>query len=782
MANKTIKIEAEMSPKVSPKMEKMMKTYAELGAKAANPKDLAKYNKEMDKTIKYAEKWVKLTKEQTKAMKDGPTKALKEQDQLLQQIGKRMETAQMRMGKADEAGREWMYRKLASTGITAQSDPAGYARLSQTAGQITANVRNRAQGDVDVGMDIFRQQREKMDDEKQQQRMERVAKIMAWGAAGKVAGAAVSTAGDVFFGQSMRKAQFGAEAAGFAGKMYGDLTSGDYTGIQAMMKDPAALAQFKEIVSDSKTRSLMTQGGNALSAAGGVVMGAGQTALGIGMMASGAGAGMGGLNLAQGVGSMTGAIGDLGMVAQNYRAGKTEADVSNAAIQGAEYLSRLDPIKLLQMQRLQGRVRQISEYGLLNGQGATTDPASMMADVGAFGIAGGIGSVDESIQYQQALRGVTTTGASLNAAMLGNVMRAPEVLGIGRESAIAGMGATSRMSGGTLGANAELFNVMRKAMALGIDDSKLREAIVTTLPRLLETGSGREGSLGNVMDAMNVAAQSAMNRGQPMDLRDVELGVAANKIGGVFTGGASGIQSLDVAMMGAGINAGHALRKDKRFKNLDANTIQQLSAMGNDKLNKNERTDDMLNAVGIKDDKDKEEVLNAIRTARGKRFESYAKGSGMTSPTLTGALADQLKLPYDQAKAAVGLVTAGNYATQNRAPPPAAVDANGNPIPVTNLTPEQQKAADAARQDAANRQSPDQAALRSKDNKEQLANSLVAAGSFIERLESLSRSGNLEGLKNVPDLIDQVAKSINGLGTAATQSGLAVPGRPTGSK
>jgi hypothetical protein len=596
---------------------------------------------------------------------------------------------------------------------------------------------------------------------------------MAIGAGVQIAGKVLATGGDIIFGQSMRKAQYGAEAAGFAGKMYNDLTSGDYTGMITAMGDPEARKRFKEIVGDAGYRSNFNQAGAAIGAVGGIIGGAAQTGMGLAMMTNpvtalgAAGAGMGGMNFSGGVGSMAGSIGELGSVGANYMAGKTDADVSSAAIQGMEYTRNLDPIRLRHLQELQSRTRQIAEFGSLSSLGG--DPALKMNEMGKVGVLGGIGTLEETMSHFQALSNVMTHTSAMDKNNLAMVTRAPELLGMSREGAVQGMGATSRMAGGTGGAANELLNIMRKATALGMDDAKIREAIVTTLPQMLENGMGREKTLGNVSDFLSLAKTSAAQHGGPMDLRDLSTAAAAVKIGGQWTGGSTGLGSIDVPMVGGGINLGDKIRK--KHKNFDTMTAQAFATLGIDKLNiGNSYVRDAFEDMNITDPAVQEEILEQYRVQKGASITKSQKGSGLGRANYFLQVGRSVGSDdYDATKlAAYGADRGSNVRNKDR----AAADPN-DPTNANMMDPRNRSAVDANIGNAGNQYSPTDKALTDEENKAQLKNAIAAAGAFITDLERLSKI-DPEKLKLVPALVDSLAVSIEHLGTAV--QGVRIPG------
>jgi hypothetical protein len=769
MANKVVKIEADIAPKPSTAMQRELKKLGTEVQKTFGPKAMEATTKALDKHIKGLQQTIKLTKEQGKIYKDHVLAPLQEHERVYKRIVTQVERSQRILNGGDRSVR-WLARKLRSEGVTHAGDPDAYAIYDQQSKVRNARTQSMAQGNFMAGMDIIEQRRKADADASQEERMKKVATAMAIGAATRVAGQTLATGGDIIYGQSMRKAQFGSEAAGFAGKMYNDLTRGDYTGMIAAMGDPAARAKFKEIVADSEMRSKTNQAGAAVGAVGGIIGGSAQTALGFGMMSVPGGAGMGGMNAMGGIGTVAGSIGELGGVGANYMAGKTEADVSSSAIQGMEYVRTLNPIRLRHLQELQGRTRQIAEFGSLSSLGG--DPALKMNEMGRVGVLGGIGSLDETMSQFQALRGVMTHTSAMDKDNLAMVTRAPELLGIGREAAVQGMGATSRMAGGTAGASGELFNIMRKATALGLDDAKIREAIISELPRIMESGMGREKTLGNVMDVMSLAKTSAADHGGPVDLRDLSTAAAAVKIGGKWTGGGTGIGSIDVPMVGGGIVLGSKIRKE--HKSFNAMTAQRFATLGIDQLNLgNAYVQDAFQQANINDPKVQEEILGKYREQKGQTADQAIKASGLGKANYISNFAEAMGITYDEAKLALYGVSRGENVRQKDR---TAADPNG-PSNAHMLDPRARSANEANVANAGNEYAPTNAAMTDEENKGQLKNAITAAGTFINQLERLSKV-NVDGLKNVPGLVTDLAIAVERLGVAT--QGVNLPGTAGG--
>jgi hypothetical protein len=335
------------------------------------------------------------------------------------------------------------------------------------------------------------------------------------------------------------------------------------------------------------------------------------------------------------------------------------------------------------------------------------------------------------------------------------------------------MGSFSRMQGGTAGAANELFNIMRKATALGMDDAKIREAIINELPRIMESGMGREKRLDNVMDVMALAKTSAAQRGGPMDLRDLSDAAAAVKIGGQWTGGGTGIGSVDTPMVSQGIVLGSKLRK--KFPKFNAVTAASFATMGMDQMTTSNRyVTDALTELGITDPAQQEEIVSSYRAQKGATMNKVVKASGMGKANFLKEVSEQTGIhDYEKALLAYYGIDQGEPARQQGR---KAADPTG-PSNANMLDPRARGAVRANQENAANEYAPTNAALTDEQNKAQLKNAITAAGAFITELERLSKV-NVEGLKDVPKLVTDLAIGIERLGRAT--QGVNLPGTAAG--
>lgn len=778
MADKVLKIEAEIAPRAGGGAQKLLKLAKEIGAAVANPKMLALQNKEYDKTIKFATQHLKITKEQAKVWKEN-LNTTKQQKTAIEDIGKLMERAQARLGKADFAGQEWLRRKMASSGINPITDPAGYARLQRTANQVSGNVRNRAQGDVDAVMGFAQETARQQADEKQTQRMERVAKMMAIGTGIKVAGQIAGTVGDVIWGAEQRKLQFGSQAASFAGTLYKEMIGGDISSIHAMAKDPKAMARFKEIVSDARTNSQIQQGAEMAKGAGDVVLGGAQAYLGMAM----GGVGMGPVTVGVGAQQGIGGLASMGKTGMNYFAGKTEADVARTSLEALAYTKGLNPIEQMQFQELTSRQRQFAELGGMSGgigiqwnrdkNGKKTTAvdysktgygaAKFIMDNAA---AGGIGNFDEALGMYEQLRGRIGERGAAHEGNFAAITTAPWSIGATRGSAMTGLTGAAGLMGGVAGASTELLNIFRKATSLGIHDSGLRTAFADAIPQLLETQSGRAYGTGTARAAWDLMEGNRQMRGPGaiMDMRDLTVAQQGMQVANQMTGGQSGLMPLDNAMLTKKYLAAKRAGASDR-------TAQILAAMPMNDLVMTGDTARLLSGS-----KDPQAVLDATRNAEVGVFKSLLP-RGTTDAEAAFMYAKDRGISVEAARTAMGYVDTGAESkSMSYLGFPAALSSHG--------TKEQRANAEKlARLQLTNTYE----GATNPQMQQHVGGALAGSEKLMQNLTELSKKWDLEGLKDVPGLVDKVAASINRLGVAsATYTGTPysgsapVPPRVTG--
>jgi hypothetical protein len=741
-------------------MEKLIKSYRDLGGAALNDKQLKKYNAEMERTIKYTEKYVKLTTQQAKIMREGPERSMREQEKIFDRITKKMDLAQKRQ-TGPALGDRWLHHKIQQFG-SGYGDPTNQPlrdHWEARARAMNMRAREQHQGDIDLGREAIERRMRREEDDRMRDRQERTAKLMTIGAGIKVAGAAVGSTGDVVYGASMRKAGFEAEAAGFAGKMYNDLVGGDYTGLAAILRNPKALGQFRSLVNDAKTNSQFQQFAQGAE-------GVGSTALGAATMLSSGGMGpMAGLTMTAGAGTTVGGIRDATMAVQNAYLGKTAADTSSAAIRGLEFIKASDPIRLRQIGELQGRLAQIHQHAALSGgvvgigdEGGTNmagDPYSLYNRMVKMGSRAGLGS-DQAMGVFESLRGQLTHKAAGSTANFEVAAAAPHLLGMGRESAIGGMGVLGRtmMSGGD-GASVQLIQVMRKAMAYGIEDSRLKETITATLPQMLETGAGRSMNLNSMDELMRLATNISKQHGGEMDPNDIRKAAGAMQLGSAISGGNTGLAPLDVQMVGPATNM---LMRKYGKGGMTGNLAGLLATMPlGDLQSRNQENIAYMEQAGIKGEEAQEKLLEEIRLSKVAGLRRLFPGQ--TDTVIAGMMKRQFGSDWETTFGMTG------FASKEGQRRKGVMEL---PQPTRQETGEE-KIFKTLQGKAFTENQGITGALENQDVQDNLGDTVAAAGAITSMFNELSKMNNLDAIRDVPGLLQASADRLNDLGDAAAR-------------
>jgi hypothetical protein len=348
------------------------------------------------------------------------------------------------------------------------------------------------------------------------------------------------------------------------------------------------------------------------------------------------------------------------------------------------------------------------------------------------------------------------------------------------------------MMSGTAGSNDRMLELMRKAMTLGIEDSRLKEAIVTTLPASISAMGGRTGNLANMSNIMSMAGNAALAGGRTMDQRDISVAAQAVDYNSRLTSGASGIGPIDVRMT----NKTMAVA---RKMGLPADVGWALSTLGNKDLVMSEMTKDLLSSGGITDPKKQQAVLDAIRMGRANVADDTLKGMSSRQAVRDVALSQNDQVPYDVVKQSRNagkyqdasafekwiegkkdVLRATGTGTGPRFPNPLMdlfrpLDEGANPMSsgVEGLL-------GTNRSIARTQGAPTQAGFTDEKMQANLGNAVLVGEKFVGMLERMDKMGNLDHLQSVPKLVDDLATSIEHLGTAtatATGQKLRVPDR-----
>ena len=623
MANKVLKIESVMSAPQTLPIEKALKKVAETARQTFSPKMWKDVNKEVDRHVKYLKETYKITKQQGEAYREHIIKPLKEQEALHKRIETTTRRSQLLFDNAERMADRRYQRRM--QGVNALRNPGDAAAIREEADYRYAGVMSKARGTMGAGFDYAASQADARQEEARNRRQEIAAKIMAGAAAVRIGGAIASGVGELYYGQSMRELGHKAGAAGFANTMYNQLTSGDISGLFAMMEQPGGMSRMRGLLGDAKTASQLNLIGQGLAGAAQMGIGGAQTFVGTTMTGPWAP-----MNVSQGL--ETGLAGGLtaGRAWADYSAGKVGHDVSNAALQGMQFMQSLNGPRQRQLAEVMGRLPQLAELASLSGK----KPGDIVSMLATAGEGGGL-TFDQTQSLYETMGSSSSSAAALSN--VGVVARAPRTMGIGREAAMAGMASLTGMAGGSDTAGRQLFEIMRRATSMGMSDAKIREAIVTTLPQIMETQAGRMTSSMGVTDAMSAAMRNAALQGRTMDTGDIRTGMGAVQAANMLTGGRSGIGPLDVGMAGA-------LLRTAKAAGVDSRTAFSLSQIPFNDLGGTE-TRALLAGAGIGDRSAQDDIINKLRGAAGGVLSTTFPG--MNTAQMASALARQTGANYD---------------------------------------------------------------------------------------------------------------------------------------
>lgn len=518
--NKSLSIGANIEPKVSPKFERILKQMGNSTAKALNTPELKKMNVEWTKILKNYEQFGKIDQRLTKQLRDQSSKAWKEQTKLVESFNREMNRSVKIYADADKIAARWAQKRVAfryGAGTTLEDLPTGVRQgiLTQQAG-MAEGLRGRAAATQASGMEFMRDMAERQQADKAEARArltENIMKVAAWGQA---ASAAVGVVGQVY-GFGMREASYEAAARSFGGDMYRRITSGGAEAFGTMFdisRDPSRMAN---LISNARTASQLGLasdiGGSAFGLLG---KGAVMTAM------PGSAAFMAG-----------GAMGDVSTLSNSIMdaaAGKVSADVAGQANKAVALMGQMSPIQRQLMMEYAGNLPEYGRLAALSQMGAQ---APLL--IGEAGVRGGIGR-QGGMQVYQGLRGALSESAA--TYMMGTAARGEFDMNIGREATVGGLTRMATMAQGQAGAEDRLINVMRKATALGIKDSTLREAIVTAMG-----GMGTEGRLTSTAQ-MEMQAGLLPNMATMQDVKEI---VGGGQLANKLFSGSSGYLPADVA-------------------------------------------------------------------------------------------------------------------------------------------------------------------------------------------------------------------------------------------
>jgi hypothetical protein len=649
-----------------------------------------------------------------------------------------------------------------------------------TGNDIADMARNRTQAHVQIGLaDQMRAQEQRAAEigERQQKYNRMASYATAFGVATQVAGEALSTFGNVAYGQREKELKYSGQAAQFAGKLYEDARTGDFTTMYGMLnaKGPTGakgMALFREMMSDAGMRSGLNEWGSYGSAVGKSIVGTAQAALGTSLMVGtgGLAAGVGGLNVTQGVGGAVGGGIDLAERIAEYNAGRRQAELSDAGLRAANYMRNLDPIKLQQLSELQTMIPHLADLGNLS---SGFSPNKVATQIAIAGGKGGIQSYQESKGYFDLLREQTSQATAEKD--LEHVTRAPELYGIGRQYGASAMGALATGAGGNERAKKEMFDLFSSATLKGLNDSKIREGIVTTLPALMTGYGSRAASLTGANQLMDLAKEQAAAGGRAgpdlTDLRTALQGLMSNQ---QATTTNTGIAPWDVANWTSDQGALGKLSK-KMGKRLTPTARKQISLdigqLSNEALD-TEAGKGYLRKQGLSEE-EANEFINDLRTGRaqspgrsmgtmaGDEYElALRMPGGLTDANIAKArsiLKPAMVVSEKTQKALKG-------ATETLFPPPlvpggtstgreGVIDwENAMKPPEVQGTmgrnKDQRETTEAAQKIASTKLINTIEALNNPDMQRNLVGSVEALSAFAQAAADASREGRLDALKN----------------------------------
>jgi hypothetical protein len=728
MDNKQIRIEPMIEPKTSPKMERMIKQYGVMWQKATQFGDLSKGNKELEKRLKYMGQWVTKDKELAKVMSQNSNKALENQKTTLQMIGREVDKNLVRYKNAETTAARWAAR--ATRSATARYGDLGgvpdFVSRNIAAGQagMTGRIQGLAAGNAMSGSEILMQQAK---DEEQQRAGERRMKMWQMGVWGQAAAGVVGGLSNMYFGYGMRSLGYQAQERGMSDKLYGEITSGDYSSVLMMAKHRD---KIKDLATNQQQATLWGLGAQA---AGGVF----QTATSI---ASG--------GLANNPGGIAGGPMSVAAAGLDYWAGKDKADAVSAAVQGIDYLKALDPVQMRQFRELTGRAKSVQEMGMLSGGvgvGATRDLIRA-------GQSGGL-TLDQTMPYFDALRSGIGHGQAQGLA--GFAARSVGDYGVDRSAMTQSLIGFAGSAAGAGGASDAALRTLARAVSVGITDSKLKEVLITTIPAMVNSGIVSRGGDPNQMVATitQSAAMMAASGGRGVDAKDLQIATSGFDFQNKLLGGGGGISPINVARQAGVMRLGSemGISKQGRIALASLSAADVAGIVIGDKSN-------LLYKMFSEEEDMSDEKIAQLKESFGKiganaydtSMAGWAGHSIAGQVAVSGATGTQLDV-----------VSSGM--SQARMPTAGRIGLIGK----TRTSADQQALNDQRVSDAANLMHPLMTALSDPKMIEGLRNATMAATFLADNLNSFERSG-FAGLNALPTILDSVSASVNLLSTIAT--------------
>lgn len=355
---------------------------------------------------------------------------------------------------------------------------------------------------------------------------------------------------DIYNQQAARQLGYQVQQSSLPGYLTQKSAQGDLAFFDALLRNPQSMDRLKEIAKQAQIHAqkdidikkthggvspwmgAVTMVGGALGVLAGTLTTAGTFGTGAplgvpmsvwggSMMAAGAYALGGGGN------SILSGWNEKELAQQQEKAGIKSAEVSQAIVSAMEENQKLHPIRQMRVEQLTKHLNAITDLGLRTGVG---DPSAFYGNVVTQGLQGNLKPIESLKAFYGAEQAFGSTDAAVNlvnSKKFGDLANAQQVYGVGQGAILKGLAGFSAMAGGPAGAVEATENLLRRAMAGGITDARLREAIVEQLPERLAQGPRGRSSYDATGDALEVAASLAKLMGRDKtDPGDVVRGAA----------------------------------------------------------------------------------------------------------------------------------------------------------------------------------------------------------------------------------------------------------------
>lgn len=741
--NKSINIGTNLEPpKMDPRFERVLKQMGNITAKYLNTSDLKKYNIEAEKNVKILQKMGIGNKELYKTMRNEGTRALKEQTKVMKDYGQEMDRVAAKASRAQATAARWVNRQGRNMRPGSTFDMAG------AAGDMAERWTNQYRDQMQKGAEYARNIAEQQQQERDQAKGKMLQKAMWAGAGMQIGGQVISGVGNMIFGGGQQRLGYEAQKAQMAGNLYNELTSGNTSSLFALKG--AGMEKLIGLSKDAYRNSVANQIGTGVSQAGSAVT-AGSMAVATGGLSLGMG---GGSQLAD----STMGLANTGLAA--YR-GKTGADQAQATMEALQLMKALNPVEQRQYQEVEGRMGQIATFLNRGGNGAKLGD---MRELIRSGNAGGL-STDETLSTFEGLR--NSMGHQRALSLTGSVAQSEDAYGVGRSSAATALAGLSRVSTSSQQADAKLVEVMRKAMSMGINDSRLKEVFLESIPSLVYSMGGKAVN-STSSDMYGRMLQSAFTQtGDASMATDIASG--ARQVMGNLSTGNTNLQGYNTQRFGAfaGAMGGVDLGKDEkgRKRHLGMSELLPLSKLGIEGIG----TQAFDDVVREKFPDITPEQIEKLRAAAIKGSLGGNYGAGFSNKAgVRILLAQNQNTMYDAVTAFEKMAESGNIGK------PVNTDNSFTGLLGNTINPQiSSTSADAQRfgagraQQEANKSSPLLAGLADDSKVQQLVDKMNFAGGAIIKVLEQAASYNSEELQNVPKLLDDVALSLGRLGVAA---------------